>query len=231
MPYASKAQIEYEFVEDHIELYVTFAKPMDRYVRPLDEEPYTPLLPPLDKFILEVDDIPVDIISASWQDIHTLKLISDEVLTAPEITTLAYNGPDIGLQTSWQKQWEPWGAIVCSVIPGSEFKTGMIIIWSGSSASIPAGWHLCDGSESTPDLRNRFIVGAGDTYNVGNSGGTYQHTHTIPQHSHYSNAQPGSFIASGNNFDEGFPTSEVTVYPQNSNHLPPYYALCYIMKL
>jgi hypothetical protein len=37
---------------------------------------------------------------------------------------------------------------------------GVIVMWSGSFASIPAGWKLCDGSSGTPDLRNRFIVGA-----------------------------------------------------------------------
>jgi hypothetical protein len=42
----------------------------------------------------------------------------------------------------------------------NNFVTGMIMLWSGSSASIPSGWLLCDGSNSTPDLRNRFVVGA-----------------------------------------------------------------------
>jgi len=51
--------------------------------------------------------------------------------------------------------------------------TGGIIMWSGSIASIPSGWALCDGSGGTPDLTDRFIVGAGDNYAVdatGNSG-------------------------------------------------------------
>jgi len=55
---------------------------------------------------------------------------------------------------------------------GSGFPSGGIIIWSGSSASIPSGWLLCDGSSSTPDLRDRFVVGAGSTYAVGATGGT-----------------------------------------------------------
>ena len=40
------------------------------------------------------------------------------------------------------------------------FVTGMIMMWSGTIATIPSGWVLCDGSNSTPDLRNRFIIGA-----------------------------------------------------------------------
>lgn len=41
------------------------------------------------------------------------------------------------------------------------FVTGMIMMWSGTIATVPTGWLLCDGSNGTPDLRNRFIVGAG----------------------------------------------------------------------
>src|SRR5690606_19832012 len=64
---------------------------------------------------------------------------------------------------------------------------GGIIMWSGSIASIPAGWALCDGTNGTPDLRDRFIVGAGGSYAVGETGGAAQVTLTvdeIPAHSH-----------------------------------------------
>jgi hypothetical protein len=65
----------------------------------------------------------------------------------------------------------------------STFLTGMIIIWSGSLGSIPAGWVLCNGSNGTPDLRDRFVIAAGSTYAVGATGGTadaivVSHTHT-----------------------------------------------------
>jgi len=43
---------------------------------------------------------------------------------------------------------------------GNAFFAGMIMMWSGSIASIPTGWALCDGTSGTPDLRNRMIVGA-----------------------------------------------------------------------
>jgi microcystin-dependent protein len=60
--------------------------------------------------------------------------------------------------------------------------TGIIVMWSGVTA--PSGWALCDGTNGTPDLRNRFIVGAGTTYPLGTSGGSTTssagggHTHT-----------------------------------------------------
>src|SRR5210317_1853229 len=43
---------------------------------------------------------------------------------------------------------------------GSGFPTGGIIMWSGTIATIPSGWYLCDGTNSTPDLRNKFIIAA-----------------------------------------------------------------------
>jgi hypothetical protein len=48
---------------------------------------------------------------------------------------------------------------------------GVIGIWSGSEASIPSGWHLCDGSSGTPNLRDKFIVGAGSNYARAETGG------------------------------------------------------------
>lgn len=47
--------------------------------------------------------------------------------------------------------------------------TNMIVIWAGLSSAVPAGWHICDGTSGTPDLRDRFIVGgSGSLTPVGN---------------------------------------------------------------
>ena len=65
--------------------------------------------------------------------------------------------------------------------------SGIITLWSGSIASIPGGWTLCNGSNSTPDLRDRFVVGAGTTYAVGATGGANTVTldaTMIPAHTH-----------------------------------------------
>jgi microcystin-dependent protein len=65
--------------------------------------------------------------------------------------------------------------------------SGVIAMWSGSIASIPSGWVLCDGLNSTPDLRDRFIVGAGNTYAVADTGGADSVTlaeTNLPSHTH-----------------------------------------------
>jgi microcystin-dependent protein len=79
--------------------------------------------------------------------------------------------------------------------------SGVIVMWSGSIASIPSGWLICDGSNSTPDLRNRFVIGAnaddagvaktnvtGSATQTGGSADAIvvSHTHTItdPGHNH-----------------------------------------------
>lgn len=74
-----------------------------------------------------------------------------------------------------------------------------MISWSGPTDALPVGWQVCDGSNGTPDLRNLFVVGAGDVYEVGDTGGEdslsiehthsialadLAHTHSIPSHTH-----------------------------------------------
>lgn len=129
---------------------------------------------------------------------------------------------------------------------------GGIIMWSGSTASIPSGWAICDGNNGTPDLRNRFVIGAGDSYSVDATGGSkdavvVSHSHGITDNGH-------SHDISFTNTDSGFGRSEESgnggesgTNSTNSNttgitinnegvsgvdkNLPPYLALAYIMKL
>ena len=66
---------------------------------------------------------------------------------------------------------------------GSGFPSGGIIMWSGSVASIPSGWYLCDGTNGTPNLKDRMVIGAGNLYAVDATGGSkdaivVSHTHT-----------------------------------------------------
>ena len=72
---------------------------------------------------------------------------------------------------------------------GDAFVTGMVMMWSGSIVSIPSGWGLCDGSLGTPDLRNRFVIGAGSSYNFGNTGGSADAT--LPSHTHTGTTNTG----------------------------------------
>lgn len=108
---------------------------------------------------------------------------------------------------------------------------GMILLWSGAIVDIPNGWHLCDGTEDTPDLRDKFVVGAGDTYALGDTGGSVNHNHTFTSDSHYHDIPAGVSIAAGVDLDEVTSPKVVTGTTNNGSSLPPYYALAYIMKL
>ena len=80
-------------------------------------------------------------------------------------------------------------AFVTTAVAAS-FPTGGIILWSGSVASIPSGWALCNGSNGTPDLRNKFVVGAGSTYAVNGTGGSADAT--VASHTHTFSATTGA---------------------------------------
>ncbi len=143
----------------------------------------------------------------------------------------------------------------------STVPSGMILLWSGSIGSIPAGYYLCDGSNGTPDLRNRFLVGAGDSYAVNATGGSadaivVSHTHTATsvvtdpgdthtvsvnnQGSQNGNVSGGGSMptTAGATLTTASSTTGITVATTNTAsgtsgtgaNLPPYYALCYIMK-
>jgi hypothetical protein len=80
-----------------------------------------------------------------------------------------------------------YGIVGVQTAVGTTIPAGIISLWYGSIGSVPTGWYLCDGSNGTPDLRDRFIVGAGSTYSVGGTGGATTHTITtseMPSHSH-----------------------------------------------
>lgn len=129
---------------------------------------------------------------------------------------------------------------VSAVIP-----SGLIAIWSGSSANIPTGWALCDGSNGTPDLRDRFVLGAGPNYPVAAQGGEYTHKLTVnemPAHTHHTVMYGADLSASWDDdnyfyttyakYSKNYNTPETTATGGNAphNNMPPYYALCYIMK-
>jgi hypothetical protein len=63
---------------------------------------------------------------------------------------------------------------------GDSFPKGGIIMWAGAVAAIPTGWALCDGTNGTPNLRDKFVIGAGSTYAVAATGGSNAaHSHTV----------------------------------------------------
>lgn len=68
------------------------------------------------------------------------------------------------------------GNLHASSFAGMGVPTGLVILWYGPTGSIPSGWHLCDGTEGTIDLRNKFLIGAGSTYTPGDTGGSVTFT-------------------------------------------------------
>ena len=163
--------------------------------------------------------------------------------------------------------------------PQSDFPIGGIIIWSGNENNIPNNWHLCDGTNSTPDLRNRFILGYG-TKNCGIIGGNETVSLSIenmPAHSHNATLDlsnlstsvsgnhsheyklnistrdsisttssttiliPGqngkmlTIMESGSHSHNVNGSGSVSIENTGSNeaydNMPPYYVLCYIMKI
>lgn len=144
--------------------------------------------------------------------------------------------------------------------------TGVIVMWSGAANAIPSGYALCDGTASTPDLRNKFVIGAGGTYAVDATGGSadaivVDHTHGVTATAD-THSMSGTFTASkpqaatgvfsvvggqAGGADGGQSTAGLYTLSDSHSHtlsvsidsagssgtdanLPPYYALCYIMK-
>lgn len=164
-----------------------------------------------------------------------------------------------------------YGAILNQTSLG-DIPIGGIILWSGSISNIPKNYSLCNGSNGTPNLTDRFVIGAGDTYDVGSSGGEATHTLTIsemPQHNHandltiesagshnhslslYSPGSSSSYVRAADaetinptrpvgtvgTSSSGTHTHTISGSIENSgnsqphNNMPPYYALCYIMRV
>tara|TARA_R100001460_G_scaffold90148_1_gene131737 strand:+ start:12487 stop:13347 length:861 start_codon:yes stop_codon:yes gene_type:complete len=126
------------------------------------------------------------------------------------------------------------------------FVSGMIIIWSGAANAIPSGFVLCDGNNSTPDLRGRFVVGhhpSNGDYDVNDTGGAESVTLTVnqmPTHNHPTSFDGKKYFPGGGSTSIGFGGAggyPADVFSMSNNggsqaheNRPPYFALCYIMK-
>ena len=87
------------------------------------------------------------------------------------------------------------------------FVTGMIILWYGNTGNIPNGFVLCDGNNNTPDLRDRFVVGAGSAYSPNNTGGSSSVTLSesqLPSHSHSASTNTATLTGSISGISESF---------------------------
>lgn len=125
----------------------------------------------------------------------------------------------------------------------SPITTGMILMFNGVSA--PAGWNYCDGTNGTPDLRDRFVICSSGTYPSGSSGGTsnvslvvnnlpdHQHGGVLERSSGVTAGSGGGYAVTGTDQSTGGISSVGYVTPGGTPFaiIPPYYALAYIMKL
>jgi len=133
---------------------------------------------------------------------------------------------------------------------------GGIIMWSGTIATIPTGWNLCNGSNGTPNLTSRFIVGAsddagtGETFNAdtgvisgvyapGNTGGETAHQLTIAEMPAHSHNHLNDIVEEGSEFTIGAGSrtassktdaTESTGGNDYHENRPKYYALAFIMR-
>ena len=141
------------------------------------------------------------------------------------------------------------GNSVASTVPSpgtDAIPSGVIIMWSGTIASIPPGWQLCDGTNGTPDLRDRFVVGAwqddngiAKTYVHGvpeKIGGEAMHRLTIAEMPSHTHSESGHFNHGTQARDDNVGAQRIqqtgaTGGDQPHENCPPFYALAYIMKL
>jgi hypothetical protein len=117
-------------------------------------------------------------------------------------------------------------------------------MWSGTVATIPTGWALCDGTGGTPDLRDKFIVGAKQddsgvaktnvtgSGSLTQSGGAATHTPagTVAAHTGKTVTVPGGIGSSETVFANSGDKSH-SFTGSSADYLPPYYALAFIQKL
>jgi hypothetical protein len=170
--------------------------------------------------------------SGSWIDAWTLELVSNGRAASASPVLVSYVGPTIGLITKVGKQWQDFTYIQSTEANAAIIPAGLISLWSGSVATIPSGWALCDGTNGTPNLKDRFILCSGTLSSPGVTGGVILHGHSVT-------GGLGGGLSAGNvlanvapagTFGVSF-TGALSGSTSNVNALPPWYSLAYIMKL
>ena len=120
---------------------------------------------------------------------------------------------------------------------------GAIIMWSGDEESIPDGYALCDGNDGTPDLTDSFVIGAGNTYSVDDTGGAttkdLQHTHSVTGYTEDETERTS--VEEGTTgvhpvLPEPYHNHEIDLNTgaggsATQDIMPPYYALAFIMRV
>ena len=120
-----------------------------------------------------------------------------------------------------------------------DLPVGTILPYTGKLSDIPSGWYLCDGSNGTPDLRDRFLTGVGSSYSLGDTGGENFHRLTITEMPSHTHGVPigndyngyGGPPDSGRNGVSGYLNSLSSGGDMPHENRPPYYAVYYIMRV
>ena len=172
-------------------------------------------------------------------DAVTTTSIADDAVTDAKLSNTSVTA---GSYTTSSITVNAQGRITAASSGSTPFTTGMIMMFSGNTA--PTGWAFCDGQNGTPDLRDRFIVGSGSTYSIGNTGGLDSVTLTIaqmPSHDHNVDTR-NEFASTHGTWDTGSfrqdhasgtfyrPITSDTGGGQAHENRPPYYALAFIIK-
>lgn len=128
----------------------------------------------------------------------------------------------------------------------SSVPKGTVVAWyPQDGVNVPDGWAMCDGTNGTPDLQGRFILGDGyneetdSVYISGETGGEKEVTLTIeqiPAHQHSYVAPKSETLYTGSSSYSKYTTTQSSQTgtvggSQSHNNMPPYYVLVYIMKL
>lgn len=132
---------------------------------------------------------------------------------------------------------------------GGIIPTGGIILWSGST--VPTGWYLCDGTNGTPDLADKFVLAAaviGDVGTTATEQATVIGNHTVTIGNHVDDIVSSNQSATDTVTDDGTNQKTVAIahthttslnlahsgstdaHDVTTDYFPPYYTLAYIMK-
>ncbi len=209
-----------------------------------------------------------------WQETHNNQVISNGVLnivlgTIVSFSSSTFSGGDkwieiaVGNDTLLPRQ--KFSSVPYAILADNSYKLnnftyeqylvprGVIVMWSGTISSIPSGWALCDGTNGTPDLRDKFVYGVSVGQNPGTIGGEISHSHIVSSHTHtvnppetatskcasdelrwMSDQTGGSSWAAQHDHTVDIPSFSSGSSSPGTNsisHLPPYYKIAFIMKL
>ena len=128
----------------------------------------------------DVNSVPTDKLTGTTYIGITVDPLTSEMLPRQKLTSVAYALSAANAWNATNALYAQTALNVSNAIP-----KGVIVMWSG--AVVPDGWALCNGANGTPNLRDKFILGAGSTYAIGATGGEATHvltTSEMPSHSH-----------------------------------------------